>query len=206
MTKKSNTFFRRLCMALPYCLFTMMPLALSAQSFTQRIQTENAGGGRITIHQDAAIDDLVNGKITPPAQPRQENNAPRRQTQANGSQQPRNNENTETRNEQRQVHEQEPDSVNINQPLRTRKVTGYRIQVFNGGNTRANQQKAEQTGSALRSMFPGHRVYVKFYSPRWTCRLGNFRTLDEAREVYNEVVRMGYDRATIVRGTIDVPY
>ena len=36
--------------------------------------------------------------------------------------------------------------------------------------------------------------------------MGDFRTIAEAREVYNEVVKMGYDTATIVRGQIYVPY
>jgi hypothetical protein len=36
--------------------------------------------------------------------------------------------------------------------------------------------------------------------------MGNFRTLTEAKEVLDEVVKMGYDTATIVRGKITVPY
>ena len=36
--------------------------------------------------------------------------------------------------------------------------------------------------------------------------MGNFRTLDEAKEVLDEVVRMGYDTATLVRGKVTVAY
>ena len=44
---------------------------------------------------------------------------------------------------------------------------GYRIQVFVGGKTRADKRKAESTASTIRSLFPEHKVYVHFYSPRW---------------------------------------
>ncbi len=83
---------------------------------------------------------------------------------------------------------------------------GYRIQVYVGGKTRAAKQKAESTASAIKTLFPQHKVYVHFYSPRWICRMGNFRTLAEAKEVLDEVVRMGYDTATLVRGRVTVPY
>ena len=36
--------------------------------------------------------------------------------------------------------------------------------------------------------------------------MGNFRTITEAKEMLDEVVRMGYDSATLVRGKITVPY
>jgi hypothetical protein len=78
--------------------------------------------------------------------------------------------------------------------------------VFVGGKTRADKRKAESTASTIRSLFPEHKVYVHFYSPRWICRMGNFRTLDEAREMLNKVVSMGYDTATLVRGQVTVPY
>ena len=99
-----------------------------------------------------------------------------------------------------------PDTTLVTDPKRMKKIVGYRIQAFVGGKTRADRQKAERTGEELRTIFPGQQVYVHFYSPRWICRMGNFRTLTEAKEVLDEVVKMGYDTATIVRGKITVPY
>jgi hypothetical protein len=56
------------------------------------------------------------------------------------------------------------------------KVTGYRVQAFAGGNSRNDRLKAEQTGNQLKVHFPEQPVYVHFYSPRWICRMGNFRS------------------------------
>jgi len=65
---------------------------------------------------------------------------------------------------------------------------------------------AEQTGNQLRMLFPNEAVYTHFYSPRWICRIGNYRTYEEAHNMLQEVKRLGYDAATIVKGRISVPY
>ena len=202
-------------------------VSVGAQSFTQRLQQDMGGGGKITVHHDAAIDELVNGKtVAAPAQPRQRNNQTTRQqptTQRTSDNQQRNNDNQQRANDNQQrandnqqrqqnnevttLREQVETSVDtIVQPRRTRQMMGYRIQAFAGGKTRNDRQKAEQTKKNLEALFPGHKVYVHFYSPRWICRMGNFKTIAEAKEVLNEVVRMGYDSATLVRGKITVLY
>lgn len=84
------------------------------------------------------------------------------------------------------------------------KTTGYRVQAFAGGNTRKDRQKAERTGNAMRQLFPGEDVYVRFYSPRWVCRVGNYRTYEEAHEKMVTIRKMGYETATIVKGKIIV--
>ncbi len=84
------------------------------------------------------------------------------------------------------------------------KTTGYRVQAFAGGNTRRDRQRAEQTGNAMRQLFPGEDVYVRFYSPRWVCRVGNYRTYEEAHEKMVIIRKMGYESATIVKGKIIV--
>ena len=66
---------------------------------------------------------------------------------------------------------------------RSYKVTGYRVQIFAGGNSRNDRLKAEQTGNNIKMKFPDQPVYVHFYSPRWICRMGNFRELGEAKKV-----------------------
>ena len=207
MKPKSTPWVKRLCVFLPFYLFTLLPV--TAQTFTQRVQKELEGGARVKIYQDAAIDELVNGKKPEPQTSRNSNQATAGNTSRTGSnnntqQQSRNN---TQENRPANVREQSTDSVvAVQQPRRVRKATGYRIQVFVGGKTRADHTRADQVGATLRTLFPGHKVYVKFYSPRWTCRMGDFATIAEAKEVYNEVVRMGYDTATIVRGQVYLPY
>ena len=202
MEPRHYQYMKKVLVLLPFYLFTFLPL--SAQTFTQRVQQQDASGARIVIHQDAAIDELVNGKPVATTAQRQNANNGQRATAHLGR------ENRTQQSEDRQIdthaNEQTTDTVPVLDNQRTRKVMGYRIQAFAGGKTRADRQKAEQTANALRSLFPGHKVYVHFYSPRWICRMGNFRTLAEAKEVLDEVVRMGYDSATLVRGKVTVPY
>ena len=188
-------------------------VSADAQTFTQRIQKTAQGQGTVTIHQDAAIDELVNGTVssTPknvvkptvntqpqPKKPVTQQKTDDKQQKAEAKQQKK------AEAKQPEVIEQKemtPDSEEQTNK-HTYKTTGYRIQVFAGGNTRRDRQRAEQAGNSLRSLFPGEEVYVHFYSPRWICRLGNYRTYEEAREKLHEVRKLGYDAATIVKGKI----
>jgi len=86
----------------------------------------------------------------------------------------------------------------------SRKVTGYRVQAFAGGNTRADKMKAQQAGNDIKMRFPDQPIYVHFYSPRWICRVGNYRSLGEAQKMLRAVKKMGYKSATIVKGKITV--
>ena len=86
------------------------------------------------------------------------------------------------------------------------KVTGYRVQVYAGGNSRNDRLKAEQTGNNIKMKFPDQPVYVHFYSPRWICRMGNFRNLGEAQKVLAKVKALGYRQACLVKGQITVQY
>ena len=57
-----QSIIKKVIVILPFYLFTFLPL--TAQTFTQRIQKTTAGEGTITIHQDTAIDELVNGPVS----------------------------------------------------------------------------------------------------------------------------------------------
>lgn len=178
--------------------------------FTQRIQQDAQTGARITLHQDNAITDLVNGKpAATTTTPRQNNDRTRQQNNDNNQSARNDNNQPSGRTDTPATTTTEPvqntDSITV-APRRTRKMAGYRVQPFVGGNSRADRVKAEQTGAALQTHFPGHRVYVHFLGGKWTCRLGDFRTMAEAKEVLDELVKMGYDRAMMVRGQINVPY
>ena len=84
------------------------------------------------------------------------------------------------------------------------KVTGYRVQAFAGRNTKADKLKAEKIGNAIKMKYPDQPVYVHFYSPRWICRIGNYRTYEEANQMLRLIKEMGYSAATIVKGQITV--
>ncbi len=86
------------------------------------------------------------------------------------------------------------------------KMNGYRVQAYLGGNSRADREKAEQIGNAIKKKYPLEPIYVHFYSPRWTCRVGNYRTYEEATKMLNNLRKMGYKQATILKGKITVQY
>ena len=86
------------------------------------------------------------------------------------------------------------------------KTQGYRIQVFSGGNSRLDKQKAQTAGTVMKSNFPSEPVYVHFYSPSWKCRMGNYRSIEEARRLLKRVKQLGYPQANIIKGTISVQY
>lgn len=91
-------------------------------------------------------------------------------------------------------------------PRRSYKVNGYRVQVFAGGNSRNDKMKAQEAGNKVKMAYPELPVYVHFYSPRWICRVGNFRSYEEANIVLKRVRNMGYKQACIVSGKITVAY
>lgn len=86
------------------------------------------------------------------------------------------------------------------------KVDGYRVQAFAGGNSREDKRKAQQAGDKIKAAYPDQPVYVHFYSPRWICRVGNYRSMEEASRMLTAVQALGYKQAVIVKGKITVQY
>ena len=199
-------------------------LAANAQTtFTQRLQKSNTGEGKVTVTQSKEIDDLVNGPqdvVTPAKQTQSNQTIPNTQSTPNNQNTPKT---PTTQNPQQSLQPQQsqrpqvttqpeatPDTTYTDEPrkkvLKGYKINGYRVQVFAGGNSRDARLKAERTGREINSLFPGEPVYVHFYSPRWICRMGNYRTYEEAHQILNAVKKLGYKSAIIVKGKITVPY
>ena len=168
-------------------------------TFTQRLKKSQSGEGHVTVHHDTAIDELVNGK--PEAQP-----APSSSVKKESATTPKD---KDTKTVVKPVQEQTllPDTADHKKvAVGGVKVTGYRIQLFAGGNSRNDRLEAERIRSSVKAQLPGEPVYVHFYSPRWICRIGNYRTYEEAHEKLVLLRNMGYQQATIVKGKITVKY
>ena len=181
--------------------------AADAQStFTERLQKSNTGEGKISVTQDKSIDALVNGASAVTKQP--ENIKPEQKEKVT----PPKDKADDKEKEKVAPKDNEavvvvPDTVDMHKKvMKGYKVNGYRIQVFAGGNSRNDRLKAERTGENIKSAFPDEPIYVHFYSPRWICRMGNYRTYEEAHEVLRRVKQLGYDSAIIVKGKITVQY
>lgn len=130
-------------------------------------------------------------------------------------QQPQHKEQTPHKDTAAAKHDTRTDNGDIEEPAvdmrkkvmrRSYKVNGYRVQVFAGGNSRADKVKAQNAGNAVKRAMPEQPVYVHFYSPRWICRVGNFRSYEEANNVLRQVKKLGYKQACIVSGKITVAY
>ena len=199
---------RRFVIILTLCVGCI--LAADAQStFTQRLQQSNNGEGKVTVKQDKAIEDLVNGKperkVAPPKEKKDKS------ITAATTQKDKDKEQDQTpevkTGETQEVVVVTADTIESRKKvMKGYKVSGYRVQVFAGGNSRNDRIKAERTGSEIKAQFPGVPVYVHFYTPRWICRMGNYRTYEEAHEVLTRVKNLGYNSAIIVKGKITVSY
>lgn len=190
-------------------------ICAEAQTFTDRLQQQKAGKGTVTLHQSKEIDKLVNGRYSDPnaagmrpdikpEQPEKENKEKKQDRQ---SAQVKQTGPVRLDPEQQDNLSQDTTPDMSKKVMRkSYKITGYRVQVWAGGNSRVDRQKAEKAGLTIKRNIPDVPVYVHFYSPRWICRIGNYRTYEEAHEVLREVKQLGYTEAVIVKGKITVQY
>lgn len=172
-----------------------------AQTFLDRLKKPSKDKAVVTVTQDAAIDKLVNGDNAANTTVTTKK-APTTTTKKEPVEKPTS---TNTTTSPASSTPEEPD-MSKKVMKNSYKVTGYRVQAFAGGNTRSDRQKAENVGNAIKRRFPEQPIYVHFYSPRWICRVGNFRTYEEAHAMLLEIREMGYKQASIVKGKISVQY
>ena len=59
-------------------------------------------------------------------------------------------------------------------------TVGYRIQIYAGGNTRYAKEEAQKAAQYIREKYPEIPVYTEFVAPRWVCRVGDYKTIEEA--------------------------
>ena len=198
----------------------------SAQTFTQRIQQQNNNGqGTVTIHQDDDISKLVNSEVLNNKQPAAKQNTvttpgtkatqpttPNTPTTPGTKPSTTKPSTTKPATPNSATAENDDETEETSPDLSKKvmrggvKVNGYRVQAFAGGNSRKDRIQAEQIGNNIKSHFANVPVYVHFYSPRWICRVGNYRTYEEAHHMLVQLRNLGYNQASIVKGKITVQY
>ena len=210
-------------------------MTANAQTYLDHLKQKNQGQGVVTVNQSKAIDELVNGKQIAPQDnktkttPQPQKNLTDTQRKNTETQHKEGTATTQHKlapdslkkneaakegnhesNTQKAENKEETDMpvVDMRKKVmrKSYKVTGYRVQVYAGGNSRNDRLKAEQTGNNIKMKFPDQPVYVHFYSPRWICRMGNFKSLAEAQKVLAKVKALGYKQACLVKGKITVQY
>jgi hypothetical protein len=145
-----------------------MPLSaqLSAQSIVKSLERDVPGEGKVTIHQDAAVEAIFNKQATTNAST----------------------EETSSSNEHNVI-----------------KSTGYRVQVYAGSNSRASRSEAYAMNSRVKDYFPELSVYTFFTSPRWLCRVGDFRSIEEADAMMRKLKATGvFKQVAIVKDQINI--
>ena len=146
--------------------FSLACFVVEAQvKYTEEIQIQAPGQGKIVLHQSNAITDLVNA-VAPKSAP----------VMVKAEKKPA----TSVTKTSQVVDSLLADTTKLPSTGTRIRVNGYRIQVYLGGNTRRGKTEAQAMKDRVKSFFPELSVYAGFLSPHWICRAGDFRTIEEA--------------------------
>ena len=86
------------------------------------------------------------------------------------------------------------------------KTSGFRIQAYAGNNTRQAKNDAYHVASQIKEYFPELTVYTSFNPPRWLCRVGDFRSIEEADATMRKMKATGvFKEVSIVKDQINIP-
>ena len=86
------------------------------------------------------------------------------------------------------------------------KSSGYRVQVYAGNNTREAKNDAYRVSSQVKVYFPELAVYTSFNPPRWLCRVGDFRSIEEADAMMRKMKATGvFKEVSIVKDEVNIP-
>jgi hypothetical protein len=85
------------------------------------------------------------------------------------------------------------------------KARGYRVQVYAGNNSSIARQEANEVAELLKTEFPELPVYAFFQPPRWLCRVGDYRSIEEADASMRRLKATGkFKEVSIVREQINI--
>ena len=167
--------------------FFLSCVAVIAQSYTEHLERQ----GNVVVSQDEKISNLVNNQKKAVAA-------------------------TPASTETKQADTEENQATQAKTPSTTRPIKpytsrqrynseGYRIQVYTGGNSRADKQAAANMQAKIRSAFPELSTYVHFISPHWVCRVGDFKSRDDAMKYVRKIRARGITyEARLVKSNIFV--
>ena len=166
--------------------------SVSAQSIVEHLQKDEQDKGKVKVNHSKEIDQLVNGEtkvITPTPAPTKQDDNKTQQKQENAPQKP---DSTASKNNESKDNDSE------NEP---KAETRHRTVVsHNDLDTESHTVDTRK----IKAKYPNLPVYVHFYSPSWKCRVGNFRSYEEANKVLKQMKALGYSSACIVKGKITV--
>ncbi|KAF0238926.1 MAG: hypothetical protein FD181_649 [Prolixibacteraceae bacterium] len=83
------------------------------------------------------------------------------------------------------------------------KIEGFRVEVFFSSDFDAREKSIRKKKEFL-SDYPDYAVHIKYISPNFRVRVGDFRTKNEALKLYREI-KNNFPVAFIVADEIDFP-
>jgi hypothetical protein len=200
---------KRLVSLLLCCFAT---LTMSAQTYLDHLQQNVQGLGTVSVTQSKEISDLVNGTLPPApttkAETKVEPKKAKEEAEEAKKEEPK--ERQALKPDMPKAENELTGEVEVDMSKKVmrgaQKVNGFRVQAYAGGNTRAAKQAAEAAKNKIKRAYPSEPIYVHFISPRWICRVGNYRTQEEAQRMLSNIKKLGSPQAVIVRGKISVQY
>lgn len=67
------------------------------------------------------------------------------------------------------------------------RMAGYRVQVFSDNNVRTAKAEASTKQRVISARFPQYQTYVRYTSPYWRLKVGDFKTMQEANAAADEL-------------------
>ncbi len=97
-------------------------------------------------------------------------------------------------------------SAGLPESQRMIKTRGYRVQVYAGNNSRQARNDANSVAEKVKVKFPEIPVYTFFQPPRWLCRVGDYKSIEEAHVAMMLLKKTGaFKEVAIVREQINIP-
>ena len=97
-------------------------------------------------------------------------------------------------------------SAGLSESQRMIKTRGYRVQVYAGNNSRQARNDASAVAEKVKEKFPDMPVYTFFQPPRWLCRVGDYKSIEEAHVAMRQLKETGeFKEVAIVREQINIP-
>lgn len=188
-------------------------LSLSAQTtIVKSLEQDVPGQGKVTVHQSEDISELLGARQhVVPKSPQHSQPASSSAQNASSAQETSKSPKAPADSSSPKINVAEDGTITLEDdekeetPRTIVKMAGYRVQVYAGNNTRKAKNEATHVASSVHENFPDVPIYTFFYSPRWLCRVGDFRSMEEAYSMLHKLKSTGkFHEATIVKDRVNV--
>ena len=99
--------------------------------------------------------------------------------------------------------------VSVGGEVKFLKMPGYRVQAFSGNDPRRSREEALSKQKRIKEFYPQIATYVTYRSPKWSLRVGDFRTREEAilclQELKRDFPDFGKEMYTVKEEEVNIP-